>query len=247
MSTISARITRPRGEFRAAAQECWVIWAGMFTLGIGFGVLVTSTGLPWWLAPIISGAMFAGSVEFILVGMLAVTAPIAGVALTTLLINSRHLFYGLSFPLHRVTGRFRRAYSVFALCDEAFAVLSTKDPATLTSSRMLWTQVGMHASWVAGSLLGAVAGASVLHGIQGLEFVLTALFIVLTMDAFRASPQVGTLVVAAGVAAVAALLTPGSMVLVAMTAFTGVMAVRHHLITRRMRHCNRGMQGADHA
>ena len=75
-----------------------MIWLGLFGLGIGFGVVVTSHGFRWWLAPLISGLMFAGSMEFILVGMLAVGAPIAAITLTTFLINSRHLFYGLSFP-----------------------------------------------------------------------------------------------------------------------------------------------------
>lgn len=199
----------------------------MFALGIGFGVLVTNHGLPWWLAPVISGAMFAGSVEFILVGMLAASAPVAGIALTTFLINSRHLFYGLSFPLHRVHGRAARAYSVFALCDEAFAVLSTKDPRTLTSSRMLWTQTGMHLSWASGSLVGAAIGASLLRGLEGLEFVLTALFVVLTMDAYRVAHDRTTLAVAAGAALAAFAWVPGSMVLVAMTAFTAAMVVRH--------------------
>lgn len=221
------------GDLAAAARECGVIWAGMFALGIGFGVLVTGHGLPWWLAPVISGAMFAGSVEFILVGMLATAAPIAAIALTTFLINSRHLFYGLSFPLHRVRGRLGRAYSIFALCDEAFAILSTKKPETLTSARMLWTQAGMHLSWAGGSLAGAVVGASLLQGVEGLEFVLTALFIVLTMDAYRANPDRTVLGVAAAAAALALVLVPGSMVLVAMTIFTATMVLRHRATTAK--------------
>lgn len=221
------------GDLRAAAAECGVIWAGMFALGIGFGVLVTDHGLPWWLAPVISAAMFAGSVEFILVGMLAVSAPIAAIALTTFLINSRHLFYGLSFPLHRVRGSLARAYSVFALCDEAFAILSTKDASTLTSARMLWTQVGMHLSWAGGSLLGGLVGAALLQGIEGLDFVLTALFVVLTMDAFRARPELLTLCAAGASSLLALAVAPGSMVLVAMTSFTATMMLRHRLTTAR--------------
>jgi 4-azaleucine resistance transporter AzlC len=114
-------VIRPRtsSDLASAARDTWVVWAGLFALGIGFGVLVTSHGFRWWLAPTISGLMFAGSVEFLLIGLLATAAPIGAIAVTTLLINSRHLFYGLSFPLHRVTGWHRRAYSVFALCDEA--------------------------------------------------------------------------------------------------------------------------------
>jgi 4-azaleucine resistance transporter AzlC len=205
----------------------------MFALGIGFGVLVTDHGLPWWLAPVISAVIFAGSVEFILVGMLAVSAPIAAIALTTFLVNSRHLFYGLSFPLHRVQGRLARAYSVFSLCDEAFAILSTKEASTLTSARMLWTQAGMHLSWAGGSLVGGLVGATLLQGVEGLAFVLTALFVVLTMDAFRARADLLTLTVACTGSLLGLAFAPGSMVLVAMTSFTAAMVLRHRLTTAR--------------
>jgi 4-azaleucine resistance transporter AzlC len=143
-----------------AAREAGVIWAGLFALGIGFGVLVTGYGFPWWLAAVISAVMFAGSVEFILVGMLAVAAPIATIAMTTFLVNSRHLFHGLSFPLHRVDGWHRKAYSVFALCDEAYALTTRKDPETLTGGRILWTQVGLLASWSGGALAGGLVGSN---------------------------------------------------------------------------------------
>lgn len=220
------------GDLRAAAAECGVIWAGMFTLGIGFGVLVVGSGLPWWLAPVISATMFAGSVEFILVGMLAASAPIAAIAATTFLVNSRHLFYGLAFPLHRARGPLAKGYSVFALCDEAFAILATKNPATLTTARMLWTQGGMHASWATGSLLGALVGARLLAGLDGLDFILTALFLVLTMDAYRANPDRAALALSAAAAVAAYLIAPGSMLLTAMAAYAFTLVVRHHRRTR---------------
>ena len=62
--------------------------------------------------------------------MLAAAAPIAAIAMTSFLVNSRHLFYGLSFPLHRVHGWHRKAYSIFALCDEAYAITTSKTPET---------------------------------------------------------------------------------------------------------------------
>jgi len=224
-----------RGELVAAAREAGVIWLGLFVLGIGFGVVVTSHGLPWWLAPVISAALFAGSVEFILVGMLAAAAPIAAVAMTTLLVNSRHLFYGLSFPLHRVQGRLRKAYSVFALCDEAFAILSSKDPSTLSTARIVGTQAGLHASWATGALVGALVGTTLLADVEGLDFVLTALFVVLAMDAYRALPDRTTLALAVGAAVTAQLLAPASMLLVAMTLFAVALVLRHRL-PRRPRH-----------
>lgn len=226
---VGAAATERPGDFANAARDTWVIWMGLFALGIGFGVLVTSHDLPWWLAPIISATMFAGSVEFILVGMLAAAAPIAAVATTTFLVNSRHLFYGLSFPLHRVNGWHRKAYSVFALCDEAYALTTSTDPQTLTSGRILWTQFGLHASWVTGAMAGGLVGATLLGGIEGLDFVLTALFVVLTMDAFRSRPDTGTLTLAVGSAALALLIAPRSLVLVAMALFSASLITRHRL------------------
>jgi 4-azaleucine resistance transporter AzlC len=214
-------------HLRDAARDAGVIWLGLFALGVGFGVVVTSHGLPWWLAPVISGLMFAGSVEFILVGMLAVSAPIAAIALTTFLINSRHLFCGLSFPLHRVRGRLAKVYSVFALCDEAYALTTSKDPDTLASRRILWTQLGLHGSWAVGALVGGLVGATLLSGLEGLDFILTALFVVLTIDAYRATPDKSTLALAVGASAVAYLVAPGSMLLVAMAVFTATLVARH--------------------
>jgi 4-azaleucine resistance transporter AzlC len=139
------------------------------------------------------------------------------------------MFYGLSFPLHRVTGRLRKAYSVFALTDEAYALTAGKDPDTLTSGRILWTQFGLHASWVTGSLAGGLVGHRLLGDVRGLGFVLTALFVVLAMDAFRDRPDLCTLTLAVGAAVVALLAAPASMLLVAMSAFTASLVARHHL------------------
>jgi 4-azaleucine resistance transporter AzlC len=213
-------------DFAVAARDAGVIWLGLFTIGIGFGVLVTSHGLPWWLAPTISGLVFAGSVEFLLIGLLAAAAPIATIALLTFMINSRHLFYGLSFPLHRVRGRARRAYSVFALTDEAYALASSRDAATLTGGRLLWTQFGLHASWVTGALTGGLVGRSLLSGVQGLGFVLIALFVVLALDGYRARPDRTTVVLAAGAGVGAQVLVPGSMLLTAMAVFAATLVVR---------------------
>lgn len=210
-----------------AARNAGVIWLGLFALGIGFGIVLTGHGLPWWLAPAISGLVLAGSLEFILVGMLAVGAPIATIALTTFLINSRHLFYGLSFPLHRVRGRLAKAYSVFALTDEAYALLASKHPDSLSSRLILWTQLGLHASWVTGALVGGLVGATVLDGLAGPDFILTALFVVLTIDAYRAAPDPVIVTLAVVACAAAYLVAPQAMLLVAMTIFSVTLVARH--------------------
>ena len=219
--------TRKRSDFLAVTRDVGVVWASLFALGIGFGVLVTSHDLPWWLAPVISATMFAGSVEFLLIGMLAATVPIAAIATTTFLVNSRHLFYGLSFPLDRVKGRIAKAYSIFALCDEAYAIITSSDPATLTTRRISWTQLGLHLSWAGGALIRGLVGATMLSGVKGLDFVLTALFVVLTFDGYRAHRDRTTVILGAAAAVIALLIAPESMLLIAMILFTVALGVRH--------------------
>lgn len=140
----------------------------------------------------------------------------------------------MSFPLHRVRGRLAKAYSVFALCDEAYALTTSKDPDTLTSGRILWTQRGLHASWAAGALLGGLVGSALLGGLEGLDFILTALFVVLAIDAYRASPDNRALAIAPIAAAVAYPVAPGSMLLAAMAIFATALVGRH-LLNQRTR------------
>ena len=222
-------------DLRAAFKSAGVVWMGIFVLGLGFGVLVTAHGLPWWLAPIISGTVFAGSVEFILIGLIAASAPLASIALTTFLMNSRHLFYGLSYPLERIRSRWGRLYAIFSLCDEAFALHASRDPRTLTGGRMLWTHLGLHLGWAVGGALGGLTGATLLSEIEGMDFILTALFIVLALEAYLERPDLLTAGLAAASAAVALLLAPGSMLLVAMLVFLTTLVARFLVMSRRSR------------
>ncbi len=214
-----------------AVRDTGMVWLSMFVLGIGLGVMVTSGGLPWWVAPLLSGTVYAGSVEFLLVGLLLATAPLSAIAMTTLLVNSRHLFYGLAFPLQQVRG-LAKLYSIFALTDEAFALAAPRDPRTLSHGWILWTQLGLQLSWMSGSVTGAIVGATLLQDVQGLDFILTALFIALAMDAYRHRPDRTTLLAATVLAVTAAALAGNSMLVVAMTAFTLVMLLRYQLSQR---------------
>lgn len=229
MSHVPAAASAPHPQHSNVAEtvrDAGVIWFGLFVLGSGFGVLAANQGLRWWLAPLISASVFAGSAEFILAGLLASRAPLATIATTILFINSRHLFYALSFPLERVQGRLARLYSVFAMIDEAYALLAPRDPRTLSSRRILFTQAGLHASWVSGSLVGALAGSTLFSDVQGVEFILTSLFVVLTIDTYRQRPDRVALSLAVGSSVLAIALAPDHMLLVAMSVFTAALVVR---------------------
>ena len=89
------------------------VGAAIFPLGITLGVLISQSGLPWWLAPAFAGVIFAGTLEFLLVGMVLVVAPLTSIAVTALLVNFRHVFYALSFPLKQIRSRGWRAVSTY--------------------------------------------------------------------------------------------------------------------------------------
>lgn len=209
-------------------RDTGMVWLSMFVLGSGLGIMVAGSGLPWWVAPLLSGTIYAGSVEFLLVGLLTAAAPLSAIALTTALVNSRHLFYGLAFPLQRVHG-LARLYSIFALTDEAFALTVARSNKELSNGWILCTQAGLQLSWISGSLTGVIIGATLLQDIQGLDFILTALFIALAMDAYRARPDRLALAAALVCGSLAAMLAGDAMLVVAMSAFTLLMLLRYRL------------------
>jgi 4-azaleucine resistance transporter AzlC len=95
---------------------------GFLPLGLAFGALVVQSGLDWWWAALSAVLIYGGSFEFLLIGLVTAAAPPVAIAGTAFMVNIRHVFYALSFPLHRVRGRLGKAYSTFALSDEAYAL-----------------------------------------------------------------------------------------------------------------------------
>ncbi|MEJ2861740.1 AzlC family ABC transporter permease [Actinomycetospora flava] len=227
-------IPRPdlRADLLAAARDVGPVAAGMALLGTSFGLLVVGSGLAWWWAPIFSGIVFAGSAEFLLVALAVAGTPLAAIAVTTLLVNGRHAFYGLSFPLHLVRGRLARGYAVFALIDEAYALATSRPAAGLTGRRIVAGQAIMHVSWVGGGLAGALAGARFSLHVPALDFVFTALFVVLAVEAVRAGREATGPLLAVACALVARLVAPGEMLLVAMCLFVAVLLVRYRVSAR---------------
>jgi 4-azaleucine resistance transporter AzlC len=209
---------------------------GLFSLGLAFGLVVVHAGLPWWWATVFTAVVYAGSLEFLLVPLATAAAPLAVVASTTLIVNLRHVFYALSFPLDRVNGRLAKAYSTYALTDEAYAVTSA-EPAGWTSRRILLVQVIFQVAWVLGATIGALAGSALpIERVQGLDFALTALFVVLAIDAYRVRPEVLLAVCAAGCAIVAWLVTPEWMLVSAFAGYTAILVGRLALAKWRHGH-----------
>lgn len=196
-------------------------------IGLAFGVLVAHSGLAWWWATVFASVVFAGSLEFLLLGMVLAVAPLGQIAATALLVNVRHVFYALSFPLHRVPGIVGKAYSTFAMTDEAYAVTARPEAQTWSRARILWMQGSVHLFWVGSVTVGALGGTLVPAGVAGLDFTVTALFVVLGIDAFRARRDVPAGIVAVACALVGHLVFGEQMLLGGMGLFTAYLLVRY--------------------
>jgi 4-azaleucine resistance transporter AzlC len=175
-------------------------------LGIAFGILLVTTGINWYWAPLSALLIFAGSIEFLSVSLMASGIPIFQVALTVLVVNFRHIFYGLTFPICRLERRCQNIYGVFALTDETYGITAAGQGARLNGFQITTLQVVSHLWWVSGSLMGSLIGQVVPSSITGFGFALTAMFVTLAVDAMRSSKDYALLglAVTAGIGAFSA-------------------------------------------
>lgn len=218
-----SRATRLRQGF----TDSLGVGLGIFPLGIALGVLVIQAGLPWWLTPALSIGVFAGSVELLLVSMIAASTPLITIAVAVFAVNFRHVFYPLSFPIHSVNPGIARAYSVYAMIDEAYATYVLMPAKKISSIRMVSGQLFMQGYWVAGGLFGVALASMLPEPIEGFEFALVSLFIVMALDAARSKREVPSVVLAGLSVAVAMVAFPGAQVLAALVIYTLLLVGRY--------------------
>ena len=183
------------------------VMCGYLFLGTAFGATLAQAGFgPLW-ALAMSGLVYAGSLHFVMVPLMANGAALATVALTALMVNARHLFYGVSY-----IERFRRMgslrpYMICSLTDETYSVFCGL-PGEESNGVMLRVALYDHLYWVAGSVAGALLAQQLPFDLTGIDYSMTALFIVICLE--RALSREGRLPVAVGgVCAVVCLLLLG--------------------------------------
>ncbi|MFY9262756.1 MAG: AzlC family ABC transporter permease [Actinomycetaceae bacterium] len=210
-------------QIRAGLRDSFAVTLGYIPLGAGMGMILTGAGFDWWWAPIFSVFIYAGSMQYLMVPMIAAAEPLLAIALATFLIQFRHIFYGISFPLDLVKNRLAKAYSVHALTDEVYAVISSRERTELSERRIILTQILCHTAWISGCTLGALLGLAFPVDIRILNFVLTALLIVLLIENYKANPRRLEILIAGGIA-VGALFLPSDLMLpIALTGFTAML------------------------
>ena len=161
------------------------ILTGYIFLGIGFGILLQRSGYGIIWAFAMSVFIFAGSLQYAAVGLLAGGASFITVALTTFLVNARHIFYGISLiDKFKNTGK-RKPYLIFGLTDETYALL-VKDNSDIEKDKLptyyFLVTLFDHSYWITGCVLGAFIGSILPFDTEGIDFVLTALFITIVTD-----------------------------------------------------------------
>ncbi len=164
---------------RAAFVSSIPIMAGYIMLGMGFGILLAEQNYsPLW-ALLMSVTMYAGSMQYVAVDLLASGATLINTAIMTVMVNARHLFYGISMiDKYRGAGK-KKFYMVFGLTDENYSLLcEAKVPAGADKHTYgFFVTLFDHCYWITGCVLGAVIGTVVPFDFAGVEFVLTALFV----------------------------------------------------------------------
>lgn len=213
-------------EIRKGLADAAPVGLGLIPLGLAFGVLITQAGFDWWWAPVFSIVIYAGSMEFLAIGLLMAVTPLYSLAAATFLVNFRHVFYGLSFPIESIRSRMARMYAVYALTDEVYAITATKRRSEMTGARTMTIAITCQTLWVLPGVVGGLIGMALPPGLDGLQFALTALFAVLAVDAWRASGDLPAPVLGLVCALVAAWLVPDQMLLVGLVAFVVMLLAR---------------------
>ena len=157
------------------------VMCGYLFLGTAFGATLAQAGFgPAW-ALMMSGLVYAGSLQFVMVPLMASGAGLISVALTALMVNARHLFYGVSYIERFARMGMLRPYMVFSLTDETYSVFCGL-PQEESDGVMLRVAAYDHLYWVAGSVAGSLLARQLPFDLTGIDFSMTALFIVICVE-----------------------------------------------------------------
>lgn len=172
---------------RAAFPATIPVLTGYLCIGMAYGLLMANAGYGVFWALLLSLLCYAGSMEFVAVSLLTAGFDPVQALLMALMINARHAFYGLSMlEKYRGTG-WARPFLIFSLTDETFSLVSTLEPLDGVTRRdfYFWISLLDYLYWQMGSVLGALIGGLLPFDTTGLDFALTALFIVLFLEQWR--------------------------------------------------------------
>lgn len=191
--------------FKYALKVCTPVILGYLPAGFAFGLMITAVGCSLLTALVMSLSIYTGAGQYLAVDFIKNNSPLITVAVSTFLINCKHLFYGLSLlEKYKGTG-LKKLYLIFGLTDETYALMtSVHCPDTIDEKHLaLAVTVINQCAWVFATFLGALLGTVVKFDTTGLDFAMTALFLVIITDQFKTYKTKLPFVIGAGSAIVA--------------------------------------------
>lgn len=167
------------------------VMVGYLFLGVAFGVLLQQSGYGVFWAIFMSSLIYAGSMQFLAINFLTPGVSILSVLFMTLMVNIRHVFYGLSM-LERFRGLGKKKlYLIFSLTDETFSLLCSAEPPQGVDRGLFYFMIALldQIYWVTGSALGGLAGTWLTFDTEGIDFAMTALFVVIFVNQWQENRQ----------------------------------------------------------
>lgn len=160
------------------------VMAGYIVLGIGFGILLKVNGYGLFWALIMSIFIFAGSAQYVGISLISGGATLLTTALTILMVNARHLFYGVSMINHYKGAGKCKPYLIFALTDETYSLVCNGDSPEGVDKHKYWFLISLfnQCYWVIGSVIGSIAYSLIEFNATGIEFSMTALFVTVFVE-----------------------------------------------------------------
>lgn len=174
-----------RTIIKNAFKESIPVMMGYLVLGIAFGMLLISKGFPIYYALIMSCFIYAGSMQFVTISLLANHSSLISAFAMTLMVNARHLTYGLVMLKKFEKFGKLKPYMIFSLTDETFSLLVNDDCTNKYQS--FFISFFDQCYWIIGSMIGATIGSWISFNTQGLEFSMTALFIVIVINQIKSN------------------------------------------------------------
>lgn len=165
------------------------VFAGYEVLGMGFGILLCSKGYSVWWALLMSVFIYAGSMQYVAINLLTGGASFVTSAITTLMVNARHLFYGISMiDKYKDTGLFK-PYLVFGLTDETYSIVVSHEETDKKEDAKYYFALSIFNQfyWITGSVIGGFLGGALPFDSTGIDFSLTALFLTIFVDQWRST------------------------------------------------------------
>ena len=216
-----------------AFKQSLPVMAGYLVLGMGFGILLKTKGYGVVWAFFMSLFIYAGSMQYVTINLLAGGATVLSAALMTLMVNARHLFYGISMiERYRNTGTYK-PYLIFGLTDETYSlVCSGNVPAGVDEKKYFFILTFLNQCyWIIGSVAGSLLGGLITFNSAGIEFSMTALFLVVFVEQWKSVKNHTSAIVGVGISAVCLLIFGAENFLIpAMIAITAILTILRKML-----------------